>query len=75
MSRLLYNRAIINKLSELIEKYPYFRFGQLLINCEILKLGYKFFPDSEETFIEDCFNEESETMRKRMINNKLCFDV
>lgn len=36
MSRLLYNRAIINKLSELVEKHPYLRFGQLLVDSGIV---------------------------------------
>ena len=30
---------ILNKLSEYIEKYPDLRFGQILINLEILQYG------------------------------------
>ena len=33
------NMLILNKLSEYIEKYPDLRFGQLLINLEILQYG------------------------------------
>ena len=73
MSRLLYNRAIINKLSELIEKYPYLRFGQLLINCEALSNDFKIHDGSEQLFIKDPFYEESEVTWKRMSKNKMCF--
>lgn len=70
-NRLVYNRAIIGKLSELIEKYPDWRFGQILINSEILELYY---PD-ENIFpsVKDPFNEESEIIWKRMCDNKICF--
>lgn len=61
-NRLLYNRAIINKLSELIEKYKDLRFGQLLIDCDVV-------PDNLETFFE-----ESEITWNRMINNYFCFN-
>ena len=33
------NMLILNKISEYIEKYPDLRFGQLLINLEILQYG------------------------------------
>ena len=33
------NMLILNKLSEYIEKYPDLRFGQILINLEILQSG------------------------------------
>ena len=33
------NMLILNKLSEYIEKYPDLRFGQILINLEILQYG------------------------------------
>ena len=69
-NRLLYNRAIINKLSELIEKYPYFRFGQLLINTGVLEADL---TSIDEFKLKDPFNEESEIIWKRMCNNKLCF--
>ena len=34
------NMLILNKLSEYIEKYPDLRFGQILINLEILQIEY-----------------------------------
>jgi len=70
MNRLLYNRAIINKLSELVEKHPYLRFGQLLVDCGIIT-----FTSSNYYIIPvDPFYEESETTWKRMTENKICFN-
>lgn len=46
MNRLVYNRAIVNKLKELIELHPYLRFGQLLVDCDIVEtLGDGFARD------------------------------
>lgn len=75
MSRLQYNSAIILKLKELIYKYPDLRFGQLLVDSEVLKLKEVLLDGQRETalFIEDCFNEESEITWKRMCDNKMCF--
>lgn len=70
MSRLLYNQTIVDKLQELIKKYPDWRFGQLLINCSILDIEDGFF----ETIIKDPYNDESETIWNRMLNNRFCFD-
>ena len=70
MNRLLYNRAIINKLSELIEKYPDLRFGQILVNSDIIELQMV----GDKLVGIDPFNEESSTMWNRMINNKFCFN-
>lgn len=75
MSRLLYNKAIIDKLSELIDKFPEQRFGQLLVNSGIIQ--YK--PDisvagqREDISTIDPFYEESELTWKRMCNNQFCF--
>lgn len=78
MSRLLYNRAIINKLSELIEKYPDWRFGQFLINCDILTMSenpISFTNTGEPNYlIDDPFYEEPEKVWFRMVNNKFCFN-
>lgn len=67
-NRLLFNKAIIDKLQSLIKQYPEQRFGQLLINCGILSLRYR--DGDKEYIIEDCFNEESEVTWKRMCKNK-----
>lgn len=72
MSRLLYNKAIIDKLSELIDKFPEQRFRQLLVNSDIIQ--YK--PDisvDEQREVIDPFYEESELTWKRMCNNQFCF--
>ena len=70
-NRLVYNRAIVDKLLKLIEKYPDFRFGQLLVNTEIIQYCSDL---NEQMFVKDPFNEESETIWNRMINNKICFE-
>ena len=70
MNRLLYNRAIVNKLSELIEKYPEQRFGQLLIDCDVIQTK---FIDCGYILL-DPFYEEPEKTWNRMINNKFCFN-
>ena len=73
MSRLLYNKAIINKLSELIDKYPEQRFGQLLVNSDIIQYESDISVDEQREVI-DPFYEESELTWKRMCNNKFCFN-
>ena len=71
MNRKLYNIAIVEKLKELVHKYPDIRFGQLLVNCDIIEL----IPDSSKTAMValDPFNEESEVTWKRITNNKFAF--
>ena len=70
MNRLLYNRAIVNKLSELIERYPHSRFGQLLVNCDIIELV----SDGTTVIAVDPFDEESKITWERMTKNKYCFE-
>ena len=69
MNRQEYNRKIISKLTELVEKYPDLRFGQLLVNADIII--YK--NDYDEMAIENPFYEESELTWKRMRDNKFAF--
>lgn len=65
MNRLVYNRAIVNKLKELIKLHPYLRFGQLLVDCDIVEtLGDGF---AETFFIE------SEEIWNNMLKNTICF--
>lgn len=73
MSRLLYNKAIIDKLSELIDKFPEQRFGQLLVNSDIIQYEPDISVDGQREVI-DPFYEESELTWKRMCNNKFCFN-
>ena len=72
MSRLLYNKAIIDKLSELINKFPEQRFGQLLVNSAIIQYKTDISVDGQLEVI-DPFYEESELTWKRMCNNQFCF--
>lgn len=72
MSRLLYNKAIIDKLSELIDKFPEQRFGQLLVNSDIIQYEPDISVDRQREVI-DPFYEESELTWKRMCNNQFCF--
>lgn len=69
MNRQEYNRKIISKLTELVELYPDLRFGQLLVNTDIII--YR--NDYDEMVVEDPFNEESEVTWKRMRDNKFAF--
>ena len=73
MSRLLYNKAIIDKLSELIYKFPEQRFGQLLVNSDIIQYESNISVNGQREAI-DPFYEESELTWKRMCNNKFCFN-
>ena len=72
MSRLLYNKAIIDKLSELIDKFPEQRFGQLLVNSGIIQYKTDISVDGQLE-VMDPFYEESELTWKRMCNNQFCF--
>lgn len=69
LTRFEYNLKIINKLKELIIKYPDLRFGQLLVNCEIVET----YRDYDEMVAKDPFNEESKVTWERMYNNKFAF--
>lgn len=65
--RYKYNMLILKELLELAEKYPKLRFGQLLIDFNILELA----GSINNIYIKDCFNEESEKMYRRMLKRKL----
>lgn len=67
MERQKYNRKIISKLQELVEKHPDLRFGQILVNCDIIRQE----PRADNILTIDPFDEESEITWKRMKNNKL----
>lgn len=53
VNRIIYNRAILHKLQDCIEKYPDMRFIQLLWDLNIIRKN----PKKE---IEDNYYEESE---------------
>ena len=73
MNNYLYNNAIINKLSELVQKFPEQRFGQLLVNSGIIQYEPDISVDGQLE-VMDPFYEESELTWKRMCNNKFCFN-
>ena len=68
MNHYLYNQSIIDKLSELVKKYPELRFGQILWNCGILE-----WKDIENYIIKDPYIDDSEEIWNKMCNNKFCF--
>ena len=73
MERQKYNKLILETLSKLIEKHPDLRFGQILVNTDIIEL----IPDSlhgNALIVLDPFNEESEITWKRMLLNKFAFN-
>ena len=76
-TRFEYNLLIINKLKELIIKYPDLRFGQLLVNCDILT--HSEYPLGESNngnlnyLINDPYYEESKITWERMLLNKFAF--
>ena len=70
MNRKLYNTAIVEKLKELVNKYPDLRFGQILASAEVIT--YK--NDYDEMVVEDPFNEEPKVIWERMKNNKFIFN-
>lgn len=73
--RKLYNTAIVNKLVELVNKYPDLRFGQILVNCDIIQYKKNVLTDGdrEDILTVDPFNEESEITWQRIKNNKFAF--
>lgn len=71
MERQKYNRLIIETLSKLVEKYPDLRFGQILLNSDIIE---HIQSDKGTIFIEDPFYEESKITWYRMLMNKFAFN-
>ena len=71
MERQKYNKLILDTLSKLVEKHPDLRFGQILVNADIIELV----PDSNKsTMIAlDPYYEEPEVTWERMKNNKFVF--
>ena len=73
LNRYQYNIAIINKLTELVNKYPDLRFNQILMDCGILDCEGSVHLSTGTSFIKDPFYEESEITWKRMLKNRMCF--
>ena len=75
MERQKYNKLILETLSKLVKKHPDLRFGQLLVNCDIIRYEKEVLCDGqrEDILTVDPFNEESEITWKRMLMNKFAF--
>lgn len=78
MERQKYNKLILETLSKLVDKYPDLRFGQLLVNTDILKISENFIGESNDNkrrnyIIDDPFYEESKITWERMLLNKFAF--
>jgi len=72
LNRKLYNIVIVEKLKELVNKYPDLRFGQILVNSNIIELV----PDYNNTALValDPYYEEPEVTWERMKNNNFVFN-
>lgn len=70
--RLLYNRAIVNKLVELVEKYLDWRFGQLLANVDVTRYIHPY-GNEDVTRPCDIYCDKSKDIWERMCKNKWCF--
>ena len=68
--RLKYNRQIINKLSEIIEKHPYLRFGQILVDTNIIEL-IPDRPHGDSMVGIDPFYEESKITLEKILKSNL----
>lgn len=75
MERQKYNKLILETLSKLVEKHPDLRFGQILVDCDIIRYEPSVLCDGqrEDILVIDPFNEESEMTWKRMLLNKFAF--
>jgi hypothetical protein len=75
MTRQEYNLLIVEKLKELIYKYPDLRFGQILVNSEVIQLEEVLLEGERQTVLKgiDPFYEEPEFTWERMKNNKFAF--
>lgn len=59
--RQIYNRLIIKRISGLVEKYPDWRFGQLLWNCGIID-----WTNNVDGKVRDPYNDESSDIWLKM---------
>ena len=75
MERQKYNKLILEILSKLVDKYPDLRFGQILVNCDIIRYEPSVLCEGqrENILVIDPFNEESEITWERILLNKFAF--
>jgi hypothetical protein len=75
MERQKYNKLILETLSKLVEKYPDLRFGQILVDCDIIRYEPSVLCDGqrEDILVIDPFYEEPEITWNRVKDNKFAF--
>ena len=75
MERRKYNKLILETLSKLVDKYPDLRFGQILVNSDIIQLEECLLEGERQTVITgiDPFYEESEITWNRLSISKFAF--
>jgi hypothetical protein len=75
MERQKYNKLIIETLSKLVDKHPDLRFGQILVDCDIIQYEKEVLCEGqrENLLTIDPFNEESKITWERMLLNKFAF--
>ena len=58
MERQKYNKLILETLSKLVEKHPDLRFGQILVDCDIIRYKPSVLCDGqrEDILVIDPFN-------------------
>ena len=73
MERQKFNRQIVEILSILIEKHPDLRFGQILVNCDIIQEEEVLLEGERQTVLIgiDPFYEESEDTLNRMMKSRI----
>ena len=73
MERQKYNKLILETLSKLVKKHPDLRFGQILVDCDIIKYEPSVLCDGqrEDILVVDPFYEESEITLNRMMRSKI----
>ena len=69
MKRMDYNTEIINIISDAVNKYPDMRFGQILVNLNIIQYEGNTYDDVLIT--KDPFNVESKKMLQNIKNSNL----
>lgn len=73
MTRKQANRAILLELYNLVEKYPDLRFGQILIDCDIIQEQEVLLDGERQDVLVGInpFYEESELTLNRMMKSKI----
>ena len=73
MERQKYNKLILERLSKLVDKYPDLRFGQILVNCDIIQEEEVLLEGERQTVLIgiDPFYEESEDTLNRMMKSRI----